>query len=185
MAVPTTTLTFAPNETSKTVTVNVNGDTAVEANETFFVNLSNSTGATIADAQGQGTINNDDAPPIPVMTINDVSATEGNSGSKTFVFTVSLSAASASAISVRVATANGTATSGGNNRDYSSTSGTLTIPAGATSRTVSVTVRGDTRVENNETFFVNLSNVVGARLATTRDSAPSSTMTAPRRGVQR
>ena len=166
--VPPTSLSFAPGETSKTVTVNVNGDTAIEANETFFVNLSNVAGATLADAQGVGTIINDDTPPAPAITISDVSATEGNSGTKAFVFTVSLSAASASAVTVRYATASNTATSNGSNRDFTSTSGTLTIPAGATSRTISVTVRGDTRIESTETFFLNLSNAVGATLADNR-----------------
>ena len=54
------TLTFAPGETTKTITVLVNGDTKPEANETFFVNLSAAVNATIADAQGLGTILNDD-----------------------------------------------------------------------------------------------------------------------------
>ena len=53
-------LTFNPGETTKTVTVAVNGDTTAEANETFFVNLSAPSGATLADSQGQGTITNDD-----------------------------------------------------------------------------------------------------------------------------
>ncbi len=55
------TLTFAPNETSKTITVAVVGDTLSEADETFTVDLSNAAGATISDGQGQGTILNDDA----------------------------------------------------------------------------------------------------------------------------
>jgi Ca2+-binding RTX toxin-like protein len=54
------TVTFAPGETTKTLTVNVSGDATVEANEDFFVNLRNATGATIADAQGVGTITDDD-----------------------------------------------------------------------------------------------------------------------------
>ncbi|MCA1614629.1 MAG: hypothetical protein LC795_10915 [Acidobacteria bacterium] len=41
-------------------TVNVNGDTTVEPNETFFVNVTNVVGATVSDGQGQGTIVNDD-----------------------------------------------------------------------------------------------------------------------------
>ena len=55
---------------TQTVTIVVNGDTAFEANETFVVNLTNATGATFADAQGLGTILNDDAvPPVaPVIT---------------------------------------------------------------------------------------------------------------------
>ena len=55
------TLTFAAGETAKTVTVQVNGDTAVEPDETLTVNLANAVGsATIADAQAVGTIGNDD-----------------------------------------------------------------------------------------------------------------------------
>jgi serralysin len=54
-------LTFNPGEISKIVTVKVKQDTISEANETFFVNLSNATNATISDAQGIGTIINDDA----------------------------------------------------------------------------------------------------------------------------
>jgi NADPH:quinone reductase-like Zn-dependent oxidoreductase len=54
-------VTFAPGETVKTVTVQVNGDTTKEANETFTANLANATGnATIADSQAVGTIVNDD-----------------------------------------------------------------------------------------------------------------------------
>jgi hypothetical protein len=59
-AVALTTLTFLPGQTSKTVTVQAKGDLVKEANETFFVNLSAAVNATIADAQGLGTIINDD-----------------------------------------------------------------------------------------------------------------------------
>ena len=59
------TLTFAAGETSKTVSVAVSGDTAVEANETLTLSLSGASGAMIADGSGTGTITNDDvaAPP--------------------------------------------------------------------------------------------------------------------------
>ena len=59
-ALPLTTLTFSPGQLTKTVTVQVKGDLVKEANETFFVNLSGAVNATIADAQGLGTITNDD-----------------------------------------------------------------------------------------------------------------------------
>ena len=55
-----TTLTFTPGQTTKTVTVQVKGDVANEANETFFVNLSAAANASIADAQGLGTILDND-----------------------------------------------------------------------------------------------------------------------------
>ena len=76
----TGTLSFTAGQTSKTISVTVNGDTTVEPNETFFVNLSSPSGATIADAQGQGTITNDDSAALPTLSINDVTVTEGNSG---------------------------------------------------------------------------------------------------------
>ncbi|HSU55216.1 MAG TPA: M36 family metallopeptidase, partial [Candidatus Dormibacteraeota bacterium] len=57
------TLTFAPGQTNKTIVVAVKGDTTGEPDETFFVNLSGATNATLADAQGLGTILNDDVPP--------------------------------------------------------------------------------------------------------------------------
>jgi len=66
------TLTFAPGTTTQPVTVNVIGDTTPEPNETFFVNLSSPTNATIATGTGTGTILNDDAVvtqnvPIPTL----------------------------------------------------------------------------------------------------------------------
>lgn len=97
------------------------------------------------------------------LSITDVSLTEGNSGTKIFAFTVSLTPSSTGTVTVRYATANGTATT--SNRDYSSTSGTLSFNAGATSKTVNVSVRGDTRRENNETFYLNLSSASGASFA--------------------
>ncbi|WP_293395238.1 Calx-beta domain-containing protein, partial [Nevskia sp.] len=105
------------------------------------------------------------APPVggtPSLSINDVSVTEGNSGTKNATFTVSLSATSTSAVTVSYATANGTATAGS---DYAASSGSLTIAAGSTSQTFNVAVNGDTAVEPNETFLVNLSSPSGATIA--------------------
>jgi Zn-dependent metalloprotease len=56
----TGTLTFAPGQTSRAVTVSVIGDTTLEPPENFFVNLSNATGSTINDGQASVTIINDD-----------------------------------------------------------------------------------------------------------------------------
>src|SRR4029077_1012456 len=63
------TLTFTPGEISKTVTVQVIGDRLAEANETFGVNLSAPTNATIADGTGAGTIM-DDEPRISIGTVS-------------------------------------------------------------------------------------------------------------------
>ena len=62
--------------------------TGVIMYETFTVNLSAPTNATIATGTGTGTIVNDDAPALPTLSINNVSANEGNSGTTAFTFTV-------------------------------------------------------------------------------------------------
>jgi hypothetical protein len=155
------TLTFNPGETTKTITVLVNGDTVIEADKTFFVNLSNPFDATIADGQGQNTILNDDIP-LPAISINDVTVPEGNSGTTTGVFTVSLSRASSQVVTASYSTADGSATAGS---DYVSTSGTVTFNPGETSKTITVTTIGDTVVEGNESFFINLTSATNATIA--------------------
>jgi len=95
------------------------------------------------------------------MSINDVTQAEGNTGATAFNFTVSLATASTGTVTVNYATANGTATAGS---DYAATSGVLTFAPGQTSKTVTVNVTGDTTVEPNETFYVNLSGASGATI---------------------
>ena len=104
------------------------------------------------------------------LAISDVSILEGNSGTTAFVFTVTLSAPIDQAVTVNYATADGTATAGS---DYTAASGTLTIPAGQTSGTITVLVNGDRLAEPNETFFVNLSARRTRPSPTARASAPS------------
>jgi hypothetical protein len=153
------TLSFPIGSTSQTVSVVINGDTTVEPNETFFVNLTNPSGATIADNQATGTITNDDSATI---AISDVSQSEGDSGTANMTFTVSLSNPSASVVQVDYATANDSATAGS---DYIAKNGTLSFPIGSTSQTISIVINGDTTVEQNEDFFINLSNPTGATIA--------------------
>ena len=81
------------------------GDVFDENDETLFVNLSGAVNATISDNQGQATIV--DNHPTPSLVINNVTATEGNSGTRQFIFTVTLSAASGRSVTVTYATANG------------------------------------------------------------------------------
>ncbi len=150
--------TIPAGSSTYTFDVDVIGDLVPEANETFQVNVTNVTGATVADGQGIGTIIDNDA---THLSIADVTKNEGNAGSTTFAFTVSLSQpAPASGVSFDIATADGTATAPS---DY--TAQVLTgqmIPAGSTTYTFNVSVNGDTTPESDETFFVNISNVVNA-----------------------
>jgi hypothetical protein len=154
------TLIFSPGVSASSLTVTVNGDTKYEANETFFLDLSNATNAPISDASGVGTITNDDTP--PALSIGDVTLTEGNS-TTTASFTVSLAQASGQTVSVNYATADGTATVAGG--DYVSTFGSVTIPAGSLSQGVAIGVNGDRAYELDETFFLNLSSPTNATLA--------------------
>ncbi len=62
------TITFAPGDTSKTVTVEINGDSVDESDEVFFVNLSDAANLTIRDPQGAITINDDDSTPAVTVT---------------------------------------------------------------------------------------------------------------------
>jgi len=157
-AVALTTLSFVAGETSKTVTVAVNGDTTSEANETFLVNLSNASGAIIADSQGVGAILNDDG----LLSVNNVTKAEGNSGATAFTFTISLQNASTKTVSVDYATVAGTATAGS---DYTALLlTTLSFAPGETSKTITVSVNGDSTVEPDETFSVNLSNAVNTAI---------------------
>jgi hypothetical protein len=145
--------------TSTTFSVTINGDTKVEGDETFTVDLTNPINATLADAQGVGTILNDDVAP-PTLSIDDVSMLEGDSGTQNMVFTISASHASSQDIAVDVHTQDGTATTV--DGDYALLAQHLEyIHAGSTSTTVSVTINGDTKVEGDETFTVNLDIVIG------------------------
>src|SRR5207253_470267 len=154
------TLTFNPGDTTRMITVLVNGDNRDEANETFFVNLSNAVNGVVIDSQGQATINDND--PAPSITINDVSVAEGDSGTTPLTFTVTLSTASGQTVTVNYTTADNTATS---TSDYQATSGTLTFNPGDTTKTVTVLVSGDTDFEQSETFFVNLTMPANATLS--------------------
>jgi ELWxxDGT repeat protein len=103
--------------------------------------------------------------PLPAtsrLTIDDIRIAEGDSGSKTARFTVSLSKAPAKNVTVDYATSDGTALAG---NDYDAASGKLTFAPGETSKNIDVAVRGDIAAENNETFFVTLSNAAGAEIA--------------------
>jgi len=156
------TLIFDPGQLSKTVTIDVNGDLVFEDNETFFVNLSNASGAPISKSQGIGTIENDDV--VPTISIDSPVGVAENAGVTPIVFTVSLSSIAGTDVTVHYSTANGTATAG---QDYVAKPDTiLTIPAGQLSGTISVTLHDDLSDEANETFVVNLSSPTGATIGT-------------------
>ncbi|MEA2165345.1 MAG: large repetitive protein [Thermoanaerobaculia bacterium] len=100
----------------------------------------------------------------PTLSINNVTASEGDSGTTTFTFTVSLSGGTAppGGVTFNIATADGSATTA--NNDYVAKS--LLAQSVTTTYTFTVSVNGDINVEPNETFNVNVSNIVGATNST-------------------
>lgn len=156
------TVSIPGGATTATITINPTVDGTVELDETVVLTVAAGTGYTVgAPASATGTILNDD---VPSLSINDVTAAEGNAGTTSFTFTVSLSApAGAGGVTFDIATADGTATAGS---DYVANSLTgQTIPAGSSTYTFTVQVNGDALDETGETFFVNVTNVTGAVVA--------------------
>ena len=155
--------TIAAGKSSRTFAVTVNGDTAVEADETFGVTVSAVTGAVVARGTASGTILNDDQEPPPSLSIADVSLDEGDSGTRQATFTVRLSKPAPSPVSFAIATADGTAKAGS---DYLARGlAGQQIAAGASSYVFAVAINGDTAVETDETFTVAVSGVTGATVA--------------------
>jgi hypothetical protein len=154
-AVPQTSLIFEPGETSKQVTVLVNGDFETESNETFTVDLNSPLGATIGSGQGIGTIVNDDV--AGAFRFTSASYTVGE-GSGLVTVTVQRTGGLSSGASVDYTTANGTAIAG---QDYTAVSGTLTFAGGQSTQSFTVPIANDGIIEFDETFNVILSNAVG------------------------
>jgi hypothetical protein len=148
------TLTIPGNNPSGTISVTINGDTTVEPNEQFFVNLSNPNNATLGDGQAIGTIQDDDAPPI--VSIGDISVVEGDAGTANAQFTISISAPINEQITLDFQTDPGSAQAPA---DFTDTDLPITIPINTTTFTVDVPIVGDLLDEGNESFTATLSNI--------------------------
>ncbi len=152
-------VTIPPGDAQATLTILICGDVDMETNEDFFVDLLNPTNAVLLDPQGRGTVVDDDTP--PQLSINNITITEPQAGTVTSFFRVSLSKIWDQDVSFDFATSNGTAEAG---PDYLSTSGSGTIPFGSLETTVAVEILADTLNEEDETFFVTLSNPINSSI---------------------
>jgi hypothetical protein len=160
---PSGTITFTSGQTSRTLEIQVAGDTTVEADESFVVTLSNPSAlAVINTATASGIIRNDDShPDFLEIVATDADKPEGNSGTTTYTFTINRSGLDLN----RTTTVNYAVTGQGANPASASDfvggvlpSGTITFTSGQTSRTLEIQVAGDTTVEADESFVVTLSN---------------------------
>jgi hypothetical protein len=154
-------ITFNPGELSESINISVNGDTQVEANETFYVNLSNAVNATIVRAQGTGTILNDDAP--SQATAVQFAQTTYNVQEDLGVMTVTVvrTGDTSGASSVDYKTVDGTATQ---KADFEYAAGTLNFAPGETGKTFQILLNEDMYIEGTEIFSLVLTNPAGATL---------------------
>lgn len=145
-------LTFAKNETSKTILVPIRDDRLIEPDESFFIRLDGAKGgAKIANSQAAVTIADNE----PRISIGNASVREGTSGNTPMAFTVSLSREYDLPVTVQWATADGSAVAG---VDYVAKSDTLVFSPGQTSKTIEVLVNGDRIPEPDRNFYVNLTS---------------------------
>ena len=165
---PSGTVEFGANETSKTFQIQVNGDTDIEPDETFTVTLSNPNGASIAGGGRSATVSilNDDGQTFAI-TADQTQMAEGDGGSTPFTFTVTRTGDSSDDVTLDWAVS-GPGVDGADFAGGTLPSGTVTIRAGQTSATITVNVAGDTVKETNEGFAVTLSNPSAGTIAVAR-----------------
>ena len=160
---PTTgTLTFAPGETEQSIRVAINGDSKVEADESFRLVLSNPQPEAVQLLFSEVTITivNDDPPPTDppsvFVAIGGLAVSEGDEGAQEMDVTVKLSMPLDDTVSVDFTTADLEATAA--DQDYMPTTGTLTFAPGETEQSIRVAINGDSKVEADESFRLVLSN---------------------------
>ena len=170
MAVSPTVLAFAPQETSKTVSVQTLEDALPEATETFSVRLQGAVDAVIdtARADALGTLRDDDVG----LSIADASVQEGG----LMRMRVALAGAASRLITADWATADESPVSAQAGRDYVAATGTLVFKVGETEKFVDVVTLADSTSDAGETFAVRLSNVQGV---TVTDAEAVATIQAP------
>ena len=160
-------LTFAAGEIQKTVSVPITGDTTVEPSESFSLVLGQSN-AVSNNAAGLGavmTILDDDAGggSQPTISVGDIERVENAESFGTdFAFPVTLSEPASQDATVSYRAVSGT---GARGNDFGARSGTLTIPANATSGTIPVTAVNDDVAEPDESFGLRLFNPSNATFA--------------------
>ncbi len=167
-ALATGTVSFGVGDTVQTITVKVQGDSEVEADETFLVTLSNATGgAALETDEATGTIRNDDARLAIAAAAAD--RAEGDSGSTSFTFTVTRTGDTSVAHSVSY-DVTGSGSHAASPDDFAggvSPTGTVMFAAHETVQTITIAVKGDGAAELDEEFIVTLSDAsAGATIET-------------------
>lgn len=152
-------VSFAPGQASAKVSVAIAGDIQVEADETFFIELSAVGWGTIANSRGVGTIVNDDVDNTFTVAAKAAVLEEGNSGERIAEFTISRNGLSSAEATVYWSL--GGSVDGDDLGAGAATGGMVSFAPGQTRGTVSVPIKGDPRIENDEQITVRLDGVQG------------------------
>jgi hypothetical protein len=163
------TITLPPGDTTAAITIEIIGDTIPEPDETLLVQLYDPVDVTLAgDPGGLGkvVIEDDDTPPR--LTPGLAHVTEGDDGTTTVEVPVTLSDATDEPVTATWQTIHGPGVQPPNpatpGTDFTTANGTITIPAGQTSTTITLEITGDTTPEADEYVVVAFSNPTGAIL---------------------
>ncbi|MEL6929129.1 MAG: Calx-beta domain-containing protein, partial [Cyanobacteria bacterium J06600_6] len=154
------TVIFAPGDTSKTISVAINDDTKSETTESFSLNLSNVSDAIALESAITATIEDNDEP-LPIISIEDVSFAEGNSGQNNVSVAIAIDKPSTKQITVAYTTEDDTARV---DEDYQEATGTVIFALGETNKTIDLVLTGDVLNEADESLLLNLSDAVNADL---------------------
>ena len=148
--------TILANTTSSIISITINGDKKIEADEEFIITLSNPQGAIIGKANAKGIIVNDDE---ITFSIDNVTISEGDNGTKDLEFIIISNTISSIPISFNYDTTNGTAQAG---TDYIANTGTVILPAGQNTVPIVIEIIGDLISEADETFSIIVNLLQGA-----------------------
>ncbi len=148
---------FAPGSTTEAIHIKVLGDVRVEPDQSFYVRLRQARGAVLADSEAVATLVNDDQ---PTLTVDDTLIAEGDSLTRVLPFRIRLSEPAVAPVTFHYQTVDGTAQAA--DLDYLPAEGDTVILAGQDQITIGVTVIGDTLLESNDRFTLEVSGLVGA-----------------------
>ena len=163
---PSGTVDFAANQSTATITIGVNGDNDVEADENFTVTLDSVSGnGQITTSAADGTIVNDDVQIDIALTVTDADKAEGDTGSTAFTFLVTRTGMTAGTSSATF-TVSGSGANAADANDFGGAlpTGTVSFAGGETQQTITINVSGDTTFEADEDFVVTLSDAVDAEI---------------------
>jgi hypothetical protein len=153
----TGTVTVTAGQTEATIEVPITSDADAEETETATLTLSDPSNGTLSDTSADLVITDDD----PILTITNQTVAEGDG---TATFTVTLDKTGAEDVTVIYTTSTGSSDPATDDTDYTGTTGTLTVSAGATSGTIEVPITDDSTTEATETATLTLSSATSATI---------------------